>query len=197
MPAQEATVRQRRLDGTPVVETRVRIPSGDAVQRIYSVADDGGLTIVSVENASTLPIAVAFGHRGVLTSRPPADVPIRGIDLPEDAFVMPVGHGSTVTVAIPHGGPRAGPLPDGLPKPEQVARGWVTQTDRASRLVVPDDTWREKVTGAHCGRVVRDARDDRITVRNRQADDGRELGQVVRPRPEWPQRRGAGHGGQP
>ena len=150
VPEDEATVRQRRLEGTPVVETRVRIPSGDAVQRVYSVADGGGLTIVSVENASTLPIAVAFGHRGVLTSRPPADVPIQGIDLPDSAFVLPIGHGSTVSVALAHSGPRSGPLPDGLPRAEQVARGWVTQTDRSSRLVVPDDTWRERATAARC-----------------------------------------------
>ena len=43
-PSAEAAVRQTRLEGTPVTETRVRIPSGDAVQRVWSVADAGGLT---------------------------------------------------------------------------------------------------------------------------------------------------------
>ena len=41
-PEHEPTVRQRRIDGTAVVETRVRIPDGDAVQRVFSVADHGG-----------------------------------------------------------------------------------------------------------------------------------------------------------
>ena len=44
--AEETSVRQRRIEGTPVVETRVRVPSGDVVQRIFTVADAGGLTIV-------------------------------------------------------------------------------------------------------------------------------------------------------
>ena len=46
-----------RVEGTPVTETRLRVPSGDVVQRIYSVADAGGLTIVEFENES--PMAVA------------------------------------------------------------------------------------------------------------------------------------------
>ena len=53
-PKHEASTRQTVLGGTPVVETRVRIPSGDAVQRVYSVADSGGLTIIEVTNDSTI-----------------------------------------------------------------------------------------------------------------------------------------------
>ena len=59
-PAGEATIRQTTVDGTPVVETRMRIPKGDAVQRVYAVPDHGGLTIIEIENDSPLPIAVAF-----------------------------------------------------------------------------------------------------------------------------------------
>ena len=43
-PQHETSTRQTVLQGTPVVETRVRIPGGDAVHRVYSVADAGGLT---------------------------------------------------------------------------------------------------------------------------------------------------------
>ena len=32
-PAEDTAVRQIRIDGTPVTETRLRIPDGDAVQR--------------------------------------------------------------------------------------------------------------------------------------------------------------------
>ena len=73
-PAAEVAVRQRRLLGAPVFETRVRVPGGDAVQRVWSVADDGGLTIVEVENDSPLPIACAFTRADLRTTRPPADV---------------------------------------------------------------------------------------------------------------------------
>lgn len=136
VPADEASVRQVRVDGTPVTETRVRVPQGDAVQRIWSVADAGGLTVVEVTNESTLPIAVAFSHRDLLTDRPIANVRIEGIDLPAGAFVMPVGHAAAVRVALPHSAGAS--LAPGLPTAEQVARGWLTLTERASRLVLPE-----------------------------------------------------------
>ena len=82
VPSQETTVRQSLVEGTPVVETRVRIPKGDVVQRVYAVADHGGLTIVEVENDSPMPIAVAFSGVPVLSSRAPSNVPLHGADLP-------------------------------------------------------------------------------------------------------------------
>ena len=57
VPAEEPSLRQRHVAGTPVVETSMRVPSGDAVQRVYAVADQGGLTIFEVENCSPLPFA--------------------------------------------------------------------------------------------------------------------------------------------
>ena len=75
-------MRQRHLHGAPVAETRLRIPGGDAIHRVWTVADGGGCTLVEVANDSPLPIACAFTRRDVLTNRPPAAVPIEGIDLP-------------------------------------------------------------------------------------------------------------------
>jgi hypothetical protein len=137
VPADEATVRQDRVDGTSVVQTRVRVPRGDVLQTVYSVADAGGLTLIEVLNESTLPVAIAFGHRDVLTERPIADVPIQGIELPTEAFVLPLGHQASLRIAISHTG-RTGAIPAGLPGAMQVARGWSTVTDRASRAVLPD-----------------------------------------------------------
>jgi hypothetical protein len=144
VPADEPTVRQARVDGTPVVETRVRVPRGDVVQRVYSVADAGGITLIEVVNESTLPVAIAFDRRDVLTERPIADVPIEGIELPVGAFVLPLGHRATLRIGIPHEPDRSGAassptnLPTNLPTAAQVARGWSTITERASRLVLPD-----------------------------------------------------------
>lgn len=136
VPADEPTVRQQRIDGTPVTETRVRVPNGDVVQRVYSVPDAGGFTIVEVENESTLPVAVAFDRSDVVTERPVADIPIEGIELPAGSFVLPLGHKATVRVGIPHGtAPER--LPD-VPAARQVANGWLTTTERASRFVLPD-----------------------------------------------------------
>ncbi|MEO6572033.1 MAG: hypothetical protein ABIO83_10870, partial [Ilumatobacteraceae bacterium] len=111
VPADEPAVRQQRLEGTAVTETRVRVPTGDVVQRICTVADAGGLTIIEIENDSTLPVAVAFDRRDVLTERPIVDVPIEGIDLPTGSFALPLGHKATVRIAVAHDRSRSGPLP--------------------------------------------------------------------------------------
>lgn len=148
-PAREPAVRQHRVQGTAVVETRLRIPDGDAVQRVYSVADDGGLTIIEIENDSPLPIAVAFTHPGLLSVRPPI-APIEGISLPEGSVAFPIGHHASLTVALAHDGRGAGALPSGLPTAEGVVRGWTSITERASRLLLPDDSLAERVIAERC-----------------------------------------------
>ena len=58
---QERAVRQGLLEGSPVVETWMRVPGGDAVQRVWAVPGDGGpAVVVEVENASPVPVALAF-----------------------------------------------------------------------------------------------------------------------------------------
>lgn len=148
-PRDEAAVRQKRLGGTAVVETRLRIPEGDAVHRVYSVADHGGLTVVEVENASSLPIAVAFTRGDLLTVLPPT-APIEGILLPVGSIAVPVGHKATVTVALPHDGRGAGTLPAGLPTATAVVRGWTATTERASRLLLPDAPVGPRVVAIRC-----------------------------------------------
>ncbi len=133
-PADELAVRQVRVAGAPVFETRLRIPGGDAVHRVWSVADGGGRTIVEITNDSPLPIACALTRRDLLTTRPPADVPIEGIDLPPGTIVLPIGHRAAVTVALDHHGAGAGPLPAGSAPAEATARGWVGFAERASRF---------------------------------------------------------------
>jgi hypothetical protein len=64
VPARETTVRQTLVDGTAVVQTAMRVPSGDAVQRMYGVVADGDPIVVEVENESPAPFVVAFVVRG-------------------------------------------------------------------------------------------------------------------------------------
>jgi len=144
-PATEPTVRQRRIDGAPVLETRIKVPSGDAVHRVWCVADGGGLTVVEIENDSTMPFAVAFTRDDLLSTRPPSNVPIEGIDLPPTSVVVPVGHRSTIRVALAHQAPRSGPLPDKVSSSMQVARGWTSVIDAAGRMVLPDAALIERV----------------------------------------------------
>lgn len=145
IPKDEPTVRQRRIDGAPVIETRIKVPNGDAIHRVWCVADGGGYTVVEIENDSSLPFAVAFNRADLLSSRPPAAVPIQGIELPEHSVVLPVGHKSTVRVALSHDAPAAGPLPERLSSPMQVARGWTAVIDAAGRMVLPDDGLLDRV----------------------------------------------------
>ena len=154
VPADQPAVRQRRIEGTAVVETRLRVPNGDVVERVYSVADAGGLTVVEVENESTMPVAVAFDRRDVLTERQIADVPIEGIELPPEAFVLPLGHKAVLRIAVAHGAQRSGSFPSGLATSTQVVRGWLSLTERASRFVLPDGgrgaSLTEAVTAERC-----------------------------------------------
>ena len=122
------------------------------VHRAFAVADDGGLTIVQIENDSTLPVAVAFSGRAVTSARPPTETPIQGIDLPADAQLFPIGHHAVLTVALPHGGVAAGAgalLPNRFDV-AAVVRGWQAIADRAGRMSLPDGAHVEAVTAARC-----------------------------------------------
>ncbi len=68
LPSRDVAVRQRLVGASPVVETAMSIPSGDAVQRAYAVrrssAEGGGeLLVVEFENASKVPVALALAVR--------------------------------------------------------------------------------------------------------------------------------------
>ncbi|HEX7166973.1 MAG TPA: hypothetical protein VF230_08330, partial [Acidimicrobiales bacterium] len=64
VPSREAAVRQRLVDDTPVVETAMRVPGGDAVHRAYVVAgDDEPLVVVEITNRTPTPFAVALAVR--------------------------------------------------------------------------------------------------------------------------------------
>lgn len=153
-PAEEPTVRQRRIDGTPVVETKLRIPGGDAVQTAWCTADSGGMTFVEVRNDSPLPIAVAFSRGDLWLPRQKPNVPIQGIDLPEDSVVLPVGHASTVVVGLSHKNGHLPPHGGTPPRFESVVSGWLALCERASRLSVPDVAALDAVTMARCDAAI-------------------------------------------
>jgi hypothetical protein len=138
-PAQEPSVRQTRRAGVPVVEPRLRIPSGDAVQRVYAVADHGGLLVIEISNESTLPIAVAFTRSDILSSRQPSPLGPQGIELPKGSVVFPVAHGSTLRVALASPRATGGTVNlEQLPSSEQLQRGWLNSVERAGYALVAD-----------------------------------------------------------
>ncbi len=169
-PQREPTVRQRRVDGTPVVETRVRVPGGDVVHRTYASAAAGGLTVIDIDNESAAAVAVVFSHSPTFAPRPPTEVApaarsADGVLLPAGAVSFPIAHRSSLRIAIAHRGgavsaaPR--PLPAGVPDAAAVVRGWLRQTEQASRLVLPDGGAAngdlvERVTAARCAVLLGD-----------------------------------------
>ncbi|HUP74892.1 MAG TPA: hypothetical protein VM282_17745 [Acidimicrobiales bacterium] len=66
LPSREASVRQRAVDDTPVVETAIRIPDGDAIQRVFGISgehDFGDVVVIEIENSSPVPIAISLAVR--------------------------------------------------------------------------------------------------------------------------------------
>jgi len=155
-PAQEPSIRQKWYAGYPVVETRMKVPSGDIVQRTYCIADLGGITIVEFENESTLPVAVAVTRRDVLTTRPTIDNPPQGIDLPSDSIVLPLAHSATTRVGILHERPHSGRLPDDVASFQEVVRGWESACNVASRISVPDHTLTAGIAAVRCSLLLHD-----------------------------------------
>jgi hypothetical protein len=65
LPARETAVRQRLVDGSPVVETSMRVHGGDVVHRVWAITGDDGdpWLIVEVENRTAAAVAVAVAIR--------------------------------------------------------------------------------------------------------------------------------------
>jgi hypothetical protein len=115
IPVHEVAVRQQRLANVPVVETAMRVPSGDAVQRVYGVSAPGNPIVVEVENRSPAPFVVAFVVRGV--TRASASGAHASID---NAFVLSWSRapsrwarsvGAPVQMPVVTGRAEAGPFP--------------------------------------------------------------------------------------
>ena len=152
-PSRETTVRQREISGVPVVETRIKVPGGDAVQRVYGVADLGGAIVVEIYNDSTLPFAVAFDRGDIATMREPSPTGVQGIDLPAGSVVFPVGHHATMRAAILIGDREqkiSAQQLESLPSFEQVERGWLAALHVASRVDVPEASWSNILTTQRC-----------------------------------------------
>ena len=92
LPSAEVAVRQSLVGSSPVVETRLRVPSGDAVHRAYAArgADGREAIVVEVENRSKVPFAVAvavrpYDHAGTGAAE---QIAVEGTDLRVDGSVV-------------------------------------------------------------------------------------------------------------
>ena len=105
--SQEAAIRQRRPDAGPVIETVLRIPSGDLVHRAFVATVAGGrpVAVIEVENQGDTPVTLALllqpaGLLGVGTVRSAGsqgdrvlvdDVPVVALDAPAGAAAGTTG----------------------------------------------------------------------------------------------------------
>jgi hypothetical protein len=156
-PSRETTVRQREVSGVTVIETRIKVPGGDAVQRVYGVANFGGAIVVEIYNDSSLPFAVAFDRGDISTMREPSPTGVQGIDLPAGSVVFPVGHHATMRAAILVGAGfdaanrrLTAQEIESLPSFEQVERGWLGALQISSRVDVPNLSWSSVLTSQRC-----------------------------------------------
>lgn len=60
-PAEEASTHRHRPSPAPIVETSVRVPGGEAAQRVYGATAGGkGAVVIEVENRSPAPFTLAL-----------------------------------------------------------------------------------------------------------------------------------------
>lgn len=171
VPPVEAAVRQTLVGDTPVVETRVRVVSGDIVHHAFGATGPGGVPVLMAEITNETPIPVAIGlvvdgapatvDGAVLTV---GDHQVR-LPRPPSEWVAPVAflalpHKATLRVVLAREAPDAADLPDA----EQVAAGWRAQGEVGSRWTLPEPTITAAADAARGFLLVHDAPDPAATA---------------------------------
>ena len=134
----EAAVRQGLVGLAPVVETRMRIPGGDAVHRAYGIrTPESENVVLEIENESPVPVAVRFSAP-VISARPAAELD------------FPLPHRTILRVALPMFPGTSPSYPAALPSAAQVANGWALQARSGPRYVVPDPRLADAVAANRC-----------------------------------------------
>jgi hypothetical protein len=100
VPSRATGVRQRLVDGAPVVETAMRVPGGDAIARTYGMTSTtlGPCAVIEIRNATTIPFAVVIAVRPF---GPLGHLPIHDIAL--DAGVVTIDGTPSIVFAKPPG----------------------------------------------------------------------------------------------
>lgn len=149
-------VRQRALDDVPVVETAMRVGSGDVLARAYAVGGEDPVVVVEVENTTRVPGALGLVVEGRDVRLDGSTVLVDGwprltVDrAPTDSItvddactvVVPIPHGATVR-AVTGPAPRVAP-----PAADDVVRAWRAQLARGLEVQVPDARWQSAIERA-------------------------------------------------
>ena len=169
LPAREASVRQRRHGVAPVVETAMRVPGGDAIQRVYGAGAPAAVVVIEIENAAAVPFAAGLvvrsragprdprttvvgnwlhvdGRPVVLLPRPP----LRRDRENGDALVYPVAHRTRLRFAVllERGEGIASADAGIVPGADEIERAWEAQLGRGMRVDLPDPAFQQTVDRA-------------------------------------------------
>ncbi|MDZ4826115.1 MAG: hypothetical protein SGJ13_06565 [Actinomycetota bacterium] len=145
IPAEAVGVRQRRLGPAPVFETALRVPSGDAIHRVYAAAGPGEPIVIEVENASPAPFALALVVRAP-SGKVALDGSVLGIDggptiaLTHEPRIWAAGESTREIVTSGGAGgeaERAWPAPVEVALLVPVAHRTVTRAVIATEAVAP------------------------------------------------------------
>ena len=147
-PSIDTAVRQHSIGGAPLVETAMRVPGGDVVQRCYGArarsVDDAGeewsdsAVVIEIENQTAVPVALAVVIRPVTLDGPGrvSSVEVDGAVIRVDGEVAAVLSKPAVRRSAGAPGAAARALHEG---DDVAAEGTVTSTDGAleAAFVVP------------------------------------------------------------
>ena len=127
-------MRQTRLHGAPVFETRLRVPGRR--RRAARLVGRRRRGVHRRRGRQRLAAADRLRlHPARPPHRPPADRRADPGHRPAagETIVLPIGHRTSVTRRPRPRRPARGPLPPGLPAPRRRRAGWVALAERASR----------------------------------------------------------------
>jgi hypothetical protein len=130
-PATAAGMQHLRPGIAPIAETALRIPDGEAVQRVYAVGEQGGLVVIEVVNAS--PHAIGVGFRLIGAGELASSRPVGAVE-PDGTRAFPLPHRQVLRVALGAADVDVKALPDW----RAVARGWDALLDRGMRVELPE-----------------------------------------------------------
>ncbi len=152
VPAASASLRQRSIDNTPVVETVMRVPGGDVVWRAAATATaEGGALVTELENRASIPVAIGVA---LIAPEQPSDVLVRpslrfttparsvAAELGVELLVHPVTHGSTFRCSV------GATPPDALPPIDAIVRGWLALARQGAEIALGDPTVDESLLAA-------------------------------------------------
>jgi hypothetical protein len=132
-PAATASLRQRSIDHTPVIETSIRVPGGDVMWRVGASVDG---VVIECENRAAIPVALGLARVENATNTV------------HDLEVFPVTHGTTWRRALDNYNDRD------VPDLDNVVKGWQALARHGASIVTNDPAIDDALAAARISLLV-------------------------------------------